>query len=309
MDPARIICSETWLDLKTLPEHVAMIGSGYIGVEMGQFYRRMGSQVTLIERGQRILAHEDPEISEAVEGFFKREGIKFLKNVSLERIEWEPDGARLIMKDGELRTSHVFVCTGREGATEGLGLETLGLKANAHGFIPCNDKLETAVAGVWLCGDVRGGPLFTHTSWDDYRILESQLLGDKSRTLDRIVPYAIFSDPELGRVGLSETDARQINPSVSVARFPFSENGKAYETRETDGFIKLVADSEKGTLLGAAVLGPSGSELVQIYTTLMKAKAPLSVIDNGIYIHPTLAEAVQSAVTMFRPQGWRKKAA
>jgi pyruvate/2-oxoglutarate dehydrogenase complex dihydrolipoamide dehydrogenase (E3) component len=308
MDSARVLCSENWLELTDLPEHLVMIGSGYIGVEMGQFYRRMGARVTMVEHGGQILSHEDPDVAEAVEVILKREGIQFLKNSEVRKIEWETSGdARLRVNDRELMASHVFAATGREGATEDLGLETIGLKADAHGFIPCSDRLETEAAGVWVCGDARGGPLFTHTSWDDYRILESQLLGDKSRTLDRIVPYAVFSDPELGRVGLSEKQARRAGRPVRVAKFRFSDNGKANEIREAEGFIKLIADAKEDVLLGAAILGPAASELIHIYVTLMNAKAPYSAIRDAIYIHPTLAEAAQSAVAAFGERRWSKK--
>jgi pyruvate/2-oxoglutarate dehydrogenase complex dihydrolipoamide dehydrogenase (E3) component len=309
MDAARAIYSENWLNHTELPKHLLVIGSGYIGVEMGQFYRRMGSEVTLVEHGAQILSHEDADVAETIEKFLEREGLLFLKNSKVEKIEWEPTGgARVRLNDRELKASHVFVASGRKGAAENLGLETLGLKADAHGFVPCNKKLETGVPGVWVCGDLRGGPLFTHTSWDDYRILESQILGDKSRTLDRIVPYAIFCDPELGRVGMSEKEARRANRPVRVTGFEFSWNGKANEIRETDGFIKLVADAEDDILLGAAVLGPQASELIHLYVTLMNAKAPYYAIRDAVYIHPTLSEAAQSAVAMFREHRWQKKA-
>jgi pyruvate/2-oxoglutarate dehydrogenase complex dihydrolipoamide dehydrogenase (E3) component len=169
------------------------------------------------------------------------------------------------------------------------------------GFLKCDNRLSTNVPGLWVVGDLRGGPMFTHTSWDDYRILKSQILGDKTRTTDRIVPYAVFTDPELGRVGLTERDARALSgktgSQVEIARFNFSDNSKARELREGRGFIKIIIDQRNDQILGAAVLGPQGSELVHIYGTLMASRAPYSVIRDEIMIHPTLAEAIQSATS------------
>jgi pyruvate/2-oxoglutarate dehydrogenase complex dihydrolipoamide dehydrogenase (E3) component len=195
-----------------------------------------------------------------------------------------------------IEASHFFIGTGRIPNTGDLGLETVGIKTSPRGIVPINEKLSTQVQGIWVAGDIRGGPMFTHTSWDDFRILESQFLGDGSRTTQRIVPYAMFTDPELGRVGMTEADAKKNGRKYSVVKFDFVDNGKANELRETKGFIKLIADVEKDELLGAAVLGAEGAELVQIYVTLMNARAPYSVIRDAIYIHPTLCEAIQSAV-------------
>jgi pyruvate/2-oxoglutarate dehydrogenase complex dihydrolipoamide dehydrogenase (E3) component len=304
LDSKHVLFSENWLDLNELPEHLVMIGSGYIGVEMGQFYRRMGSRVTMLEHGDQILGHEDHDVAEAIEGFLEKEGIRFFKRTPVQALARQAGGGWTVrLESRELSASHVFVATGRKASTQGAGLETLGIETDPHGYVRCNARLQTNVAGVWVAGDIRGGPLFTHTSWDDYRILVSQILGDGSRTLDRIVPYAIFCDPELGRVGLSEKQALQEKRSIQVSRFNFSDNGKANEIREARGFIKLVI--EKDVLLGAAVLGPLGSELVQLYVTLMNVKAnvkgnaspPLSVMRDAIYIHPTLAEAAQSATS------------
>jgi pyruvate/2-oxoglutarate dehydrogenase complex dihydrolipoamide dehydrogenase (E3) component len=221
------------------------------------------------------------------------------------KLEPTREGINLHLSKGTVAATHLFIATGRKPNTDDLGLETIGLKPSPGGFIAVNERLATPVQGIWAIGDIRGGPLFTHTSWDDYRILDSQLLGDGARTTRRIVPYAMFTDPELGRVGLTETEARESGRKFVVSRFDFSANGKAIETGEMRGFIKLVADAERDELLGAAVLGSAGAELVQLYVTLMNAGARYTAMRDAIYIHPTLAEAAQSAVAGL-PDGQKK---
>jgi pyruvate/2-oxoglutarate dehydrogenase complex dihydrolipoamide dehydrogenase (E3) component len=193
--------------------------------------------------------------------------------------------------------SHLFVATGRRPNTDDLGLDAIGLRPDGRGVIPTNDRLETTVPGVWVAGDARGGPMFTHASWDDHRVLESQLLGDGSlTTARRIVPYAVFTDPELGRVGLSEAKARETyGGRVRVSTFAMNQNGKAVELGEPRGFIKLIANTESLELVGAAVLAADGAELIGNYITLLNAGATLTALCKSIYIHPTLTEAIQSA--------------
>jgi pyruvate/2-oxoglutarate dehydrogenase complex dihydrolipoamide dehydrogenase (E3) component len=170
------------------------------------------------------------------------------------------------------------------------------VKTSRHGIVEADKRLSTSVKGIWVAGDIRGGPMFTHTAWDDYRILESQLIGDGARTLERVVPYAVFTDPELGRVGMTEDEARKAGRKVKIGRFDLARNGKAKELGETSGFIKVVVDAESDRLLGAAVLASEGAEIVHVYIDLMNAGASFRVIRDAVFIHPTLAEAVQSAV-------------
>jgi pyruvate/2-oxoglutarate dehydrogenase complex dihydrolipoamide dehydrogenase (E3) component len=302
MDSADVLSAENWLELSELPSKVAFLGSGYIGLEMGQFYRRMGSEVVLLEAGPQILSHEDLDIAEAIHGFLQAEGVQFRLGTHLKRVEGKRGRYRLTLSSGEvLEVSHLFVATGRKPNTDDLGLESVGLSTSLKGFVDCDSRLATQVKGLWVAGDIRGGPLFTHSAWDDYRVLKSQLLEDGRRTTtDRVVPYAVFIDPELGRVGMTEQEARMkarrggVDPTVSY--FNFSNNLKSKEIREAKGFIKLVVDSESEQILGAAVLGPLGGELIHIYSTLMSGRVPYSVIRDEIMTHPTLSEAVQSAV-------------
>lgn len=275
--------AENWLDHPELPDHVAMIGGGYVGLEMGQFYRRMGSRVTIWHRGPHIAEREDEDVSDAMQKFLEREGVEFRLNTSPRSVE-------------ELGASHVFIGAGRRPNTDDLGLDTVGVETN-RGIVKVDNRLASNVPGIWAAGDIRGGLMSTHTSWDDYRILESQMIGNKSRTTDRVLPYAMFTDPELGRVGMTERQAREQGRNIRVSRFEMEWNGKAEEIGEPDGFIKVVLDQDSGKILGAAVLSNEGAELVHMYIDIMNADAPASVIRDAVHIHPTLAEAIQSAVS------------
>lgn len=297
IDTVDLIHSGNWLDKPELPEHIVMIGGGYIGIEMGQFYRRMGSRVTVVEKSGKILGHEDDDISSALQGLLEKEGIEFRMNTGVKRVQRSGEGVSLTLDSSELKASHLFVATGRKPNTDDLGLENIGVRLSDHGIVEADHRLATNVKSVWVAGDIRGGPLFTHTSWDDYRILLSQITGDGSRTTDRIVPYAVFTDPELGRVGMTEAEARKAGRQIKVARFEMNRNGKAREMGESEGFIKVIVDAASSQILGAAVLAADGAELVHLYIDLMNAGAPYPVLRDAIHIHPTLAEAVQSAVS------------
>ena len=300
--------SGNWLASKTLPAHVLFAGAGYIALEMAQFYRRLGSKVTVVGPGRHVADHEDADVAEALQKILEAEGIAFHLDSKVKSVATVGGEQRIIVESkGNVATisgSHLFVATGRKPNIDDLGLETIGLKPNEHGCIDVDDRLATSVRGVWAAGDVRGGPMFTNASWDDHRILESQLIGDARRTkADRIVPYAIFTDPELGRVGMTELEAReQLGEYVQVATFEMKQNGKASEQSETLGFIKLIADVRDRRLLGAAILSVDGAEMAGSYITLMNAKATLDSICDGIYIHPTLVEAIQSAAMTLSQQ-------
>jgi pyruvate/2-oxoglutarate dehydrogenase complex dihydrolipoamide dehydrogenase (E3) component len=303
LDKLNFICAENWLESTELPEHLAIIGGGYIGLEMSQFYRRMGSRVTVIEEGGQVAGHEDQDVARALQRLLETEGIEFHLNAEVKRVETNNGSPTLLLEGGnglsEVKASHVFVATGRTPNTDDLGLDTVSVKVSENGIIEASERLATNVEGVWVAGDIRGGPMFTHTSWDDYRILLSQITGDGSRTTERVVPYAIFTDPQLGRVGMTESEARNSDKEIKVVRYDMKSNGRAREFGETEGFIKVVVDAETERILGAAVLATEGAELVHIYVDLMNADAPYTVIRDAIHIHPTLAEAVQSVLTSF----------
>jgi len=302
LDKVDLICAENWLDMTRLPEHLVIIGGGYIGLEMSQFYRRIGSRVMVIEGANQVAGHEDQDVASALQSLLEAEGIEFHLNTSVKRVESIQGNVKLtVEKDKEpftISASNVFVATGRTPNTD-LGLETVGIKVSDRGIVEANGRLATNVEGVWVAGDIRGGPMFTHTSWDDYRILLSQLAGDGSRTTSRVVPYAIFTDPELGRVGMTERDALDSSEEIKVARYEMKANGKARELSETEGFIKVIINAKTNRILGAAVLASEGAELVHLYVDMMNADAPYTIIRDAIHIHPTLAEAIQSAVKSF----------
>lgn len=299
LDEIGYIDSGNWLDHTELPEHVAIVGGGVIGLEMSQFYRRMGSRVTVIAGGAgRVAPQEDEEVSEAIQSILEDEGIEFLHNTRAEKVE--KSGSRIKVslsgeEPSEMEATHLFIATGRTPNTDDLGLENIGLETE-KGIVEGDERLKTSVEGVWVAGDIRGGPMFTHTSYDDFKVILSQMAGDGSHTTDRVVPYAIFTDPELGRAGMTEREARDAGYDVEVMRFEMTKDGKATEIGETKGFIKVVADSTNGQILGAAVLAAEGGELVHMYIDLMNAEAPIDVMRNAVHIHPTLAEAVQSAI-------------
>ena len=290
-----------WIDRPTLPEHLAIIGAGSTGLEMAQFYRRMGSRVSVIERGERITEKEDDEVAGALQRMLEAEEIEIHLNARVSRVKKVGSGILAAVRENrrtwDLPASHVFLAAGRRPNTDDLGLETLGVRTDKDGFLVCDGRLSTNVKGIWGAGDIRGGPMFTHTSWDDHRVLLSQLAGDGSRTTDRIVPYAIYTDPQLGRVGMTETEARRTGRKIRVGRFEMRKNGKAREIGEPDGFIKVIVDARTDRILGASVLSAEGAEIVHLYVDVMNAGGRSAAIRDAIHIHPTLSEAVQSAVT------------
>ena len=294
------LTAENWLDRSKLPERLVVLGAGYTGLEMAQFYRRMGSDVTVVDEASEIAVREDPDVSLALRTLLESEEIAFRLERRVERVEGRPGAIRVSVRgsDGRetLDASDLFVATGRRPNTDDLGLDTIGLEPEKDGTIGVTKKLRSKVAGVWAAGDVRGGPMFTHTAWDDQRILLSQLKGDGSRTTDRIVPYAIYTDPQLGRVGMTETEAKKSRRRVRVGRFEMRQNGKARETGETEGFVKVVLSSSGERILGAAVLAAEGAELVHLFVDVMNAGGGAASIRDAIHVHPTFAEAVQSAL-------------
>lgn len=299
LDTIDFIHAGNWLEKPELPAHLAIVGGGYIALEMGQFYRRMGSRVTIVEESVQITGHEDEEIASALQKQLEAEGIAFRLNARVRRVERRDGGDGLTLSDSglsELKASHLFVATGRRANTDDLGLETVGVKVSDEGIVEADKRLATNVEGVWVAGDIRGGPMFTHASWDDYRVLLSQMAGDGTHTTDRIVPYAIFTDPELGRVGMTEREARRAGKEIKIARYEMKKNGKAREIGEPEGFIKVIVEAATDRIIGAAVLSAEGAELIHIYVDLMNASAPYTVLRDAVHIHPTLAEALQSTV-------------
>ena len=300
LDRVDYIESGNWLEKTELPESLAVIGGSYIGLEMAQFYNRMGSRVTVVVgRSDHVAPREDDDVTEALQAIMQEEGVEFVFCERAESVAANDGGLTLTLDGGdptELNVSQLFVATGRLPNTDDLGLENVGLETS-KGIIEVDERLATSIEGIWAAGDIRGGPMFTHTSWDDHRVLLSQMAGDGSHTTERVVPYAIFTDPELGRVGLTEREAREAGYEVEIMTFDMRrEKGKALEIGENKGLIKVVADASDRRILGAAVLTAEGAELAHVYVDLMNAGATLDVLRNAVHIHPTLAEDIQSAV-------------
>ena len=297
LEDVEVITAENWLELPELPEHLLIVGGSYIGLEMAQIYRRLGSKVTVVESGKTVAEREDPDVSEAMQALLEAEGIVFHLGQEAKRVTRAGGALVLELSDGsEARGTHLMMASGRQPNTDEIGLETVGVKTDDAGFIEVDERLGSSVPGIWVAGDIRGGPMFTHSAYDDFEVLTSQLLGDASGTTERLVPYAMFIDPQLGRVGLSEQQAKEAGKTFRVATYDMKKNGRARELGAREGFIKVVVDTDSSKILGAAVLAAEGAELVHIYIALMNAGAPYTVLDEAIHIHPTLSEAVKSVV-------------
>jgi len=294
------------MELKELPEHLLVLGGGYIGLEFGQMFRRFGSRVTILQRADHILPREDADVTEELQKSQEKEGIHFLLNARTLGVEKQ--SGRVILKfeiEGRSQTvdgSHLLIATGRRPNTDDLGLEEAGVQVNKQGFIQVNNKLETNVPGIWALGDVKGGPAFTHISYNDYQIVFGNLIEGKSLSTDhRLVPYCVFTDPQLGRVGLTEKEARLAGQRLKIGRIPMSSVARAIERDETAGLMKLVVDATTDRILGAAILATEGGELVQILGAVMLAGAPYTLLKGAIFIHPTLAEGFWTLMEEVKP--------
>ena len=292
LDRVSALDSTSIMELDTLPEHLLVLGGGYVGLEFGQMFRRFGSQVTIVQRGERLLGREDPDVADAVADILRQDGIDVLLNTAAVRVE---PGPRLVVRTAQteqtLAGSHLLVAVGRVPNTDSLQLPATGLAVDQAGFLPANERLETAVPGIYALGDVKGGPAFTHISYDDYRVIKTNLLdGGTAVTTDRLVPYTVYIDPQLGRIGLSETEARASGRSIQVASMPMRRVARALETDEPRGLLKVIVDSQTQQILGAAILGIEGGELMSMLEIAMLGKLAYPVLRDAIFAHPTLAE-------------------
>lgn len=286
-----------WLDndrvlhLRDLPAHLIVLGGSYVGLELGQLFARLGSAVTILERGDRVASREDPDISAAIARFMSAEGVTLCTSTSATRVEPHGDGVRVHLTDGgPIDGSHLLVAAGRTPNTDTLDLDAIGLAADDRGFLETDGVFRTSVEGVWALGDINRRGAFTHTSYQDYEILVDHLDGGPRTADGRIPTYAVFTDPPLGRVGLSEREARESGRPVAKASMPMSDVTRAALDGETDGLISLLVDTETERFLGASVLGITGDEIVQIVSALMHADAPYHVLADMLPIHPTVAE-------------------
>jgi pyruvate/2-oxoglutarate dehydrogenase complex dihydrolipoamide dehydrogenase (E3) component len=285
------------MDVDFLPRHLLVLGGSYVGLEFGQMYRRFGSQVTIVEMAPRLVGREDPEVSEALREILAAEEIEIRLNAQCMALERTAEGIRLRLECTEgapaATGTHVLLAVGRVPNTSELGLKEAGVETDAKGYIEVDDTLRSSVEGIYALGDCNGRGAFTHTAWNDYEIVADNLLeGGKRKVSDRIPIYALFTDPPLGRVGMTETEARGAGRKLLIGQMPMMEVSRAREKGETQGFMKVLVDADNKQILGAAVLGVGGDEVVHSLVDAMYARLPYTVVQHGVRIHPTVSELI-----------------
>lgn len=294
------------MDVDFLPEHLIIVGGSYIGLEFGQMYRRFGSEVTIVEMGPRLIGREDEDVSEAVRQILEAEGVQIRLNakcISLAKHDSRiAVGIRCDEGPPEVLGTHVLLAVGRTPNTHDLGLDRAGVATDERGYIIVDDQLQTNVPGVWALGDCNGRGAFTHTSYNDYEIVADNLLnGDDRRVSDRIQTYALFTDPPLGRCGMTDAEIRKSGRAALATKHPMSRVSRAVEKGETHGFIKVAVDADTKQILSAAILGTGGDEIVHVLLDAMYAKAPYTVIQRAMHIHPTVAEFLPTVLSKLEP--------
>jgi pyruvate/2-oxoglutarate dehydrogenase complex dihydrolipoamide dehydrogenase (E3) component len=294
--------STSVMELGEVPKHLVVIGGGYIGLEFGQLFRRLGAEVTVITSGAQLLDHEDEDVASEVAKILEQDGVKILFDVNYEYVKCT--GKQIVIRTKSAKStrtikySHLLVAAGRKSNADSLHTSVAGIEVNKHGYINVNERLETNVGNIYALGDVNGGPAFTHISYDDFRILRANLLEKGSAsTKGRLLPYTVFIDPQLGRVGMNEGDARATGRKIRVAKMAMTSVARALEIDETRGFMKAIVDAETNQILGAAVLGIEGGEVMAQIQLAMMGKLPFTVLRDGVFAHPTLAEALNNLFT------------
>jgi pyruvate/2-oxoglutarate dehydrogenase complex dihydrolipoamide dehydrogenase (E3) component len=290
------------MELGAVPEHLLILGGGYEAVEFGQMFRRFGSEVSLIERGKHVLSREDSDISEAIEAVLREDGLTIETGAKAVRVEGGRGFVTVHLESGKsISGSHLFVAVGRSPNTKELDLEAAGVQTDGKGYIKVDDELRTNVPGIYAVGDVKGGPAFTHVSYDDYRILRDNLILNtvsggkgKRKTSDRTTVYVVYMDPQLGRVGMTEAEARKSGRKIKVARMPVTSIARATETGETRGVLKAVVDAGTEEILGAAILAPEGGELMSMIELAMMGKLRYSMLQDAVFAHPAYAESLNT---------------
>lgn len=296
------------MEIDFLPPHLVIIGGGYIALEFAQMYRRFGSQVTVIQRNPHLMPNEDTDVSDEIKKILEKSGIEILTGVNHISIPSPAQGEKISLKieqqevNREVIATHILVATGRVPNTEDLGLERAGIEKNEKGFIKVNERLQTSQPHIWALGDCNGRGAFTHTSYNDHEIVRDNLLNGQSRSVnDRIPIYALYIDPPLGRVGLTERQAKELGKNISMAKMPMTQVARAREKSETDGFMKILVDNDSQQILGAALLGIECDEVVQMIADLIYAKAPYTTILKGVHIHPTVCELIPTLLEQLKP--------
>jgi pyruvate/2-oxoglutarate dehydrogenase complex dihydrolipoamide dehydrogenase (E3) component len=306
LDRVDYLTNSSMMQVDYLPEHLIIIGGSYIGLEFGQMYRRFGSQVTIVEMGQRLIARDDEDVSETVKEILENEGISIRLNAECIAVEKDKDKVRVKLDcdkgDKAVTGSHLLLAVGRIPNTDDLGLEKAGVDMNERGYIRVDDQLRTNVPGIWALGDCNGKGAFTHTSYNDFEIVAANLLDDDPRrTSDRIICYALYIDPPLGRAGMTEAQVRQSGRRVLIGKRPMTNIGRAVEKGETQGFMKILVDADSKEILGAAILGVGGDEAIHSILDIMYTKQPYTVIQRAMHIHPTVSELIPTMLGDLKP--------
>lgn len=285
------------LELGTLPEHLIVLGGGYVGLEMAQAYRRFGSEVTIIQHGSQLASQEDPDVGTEVQQFLVQEGVKVLLSSEVIRVDGQSGRAVSVLVQtpaGEqtLKATHILVAAGRTPNTSGIGLDLAGVKLDSRGYVDVNERLETSAPDVWAIGECAGSPQFTHVSFDDFRVIRDNLAGGNRTTRDRLVPYCMFTDPPVGRVGISESEARRQGVAVRVVKLPVNSILRALTIDETTGFMKALVSAEDDRILGFVMVGAEAGEVMAVVQTAMLAGLPYTGLRDAIIAHPTMAEGL-----------------
>lgn len=306
LDQIDYLTNSSMMQVDYLPEHLIIIGGSYIGLEFAQMYRRFGSQVTVVERGSRLIARDDEDVSEAVKEIMENEGISIRLNAECMSAVKDGDGVRVKLDcakgDKAATGSHLLLAVGRIPNTDDLGLDKAGIDMGERGYIRVDDQLRTNVPGVWALGDCNGKGAFTHTSYNDFEIVVANLLDDDPRRVsNRIVCYGLFIDPPLGRAGMTEAQVKQSGRRALIGKRPMANIGRAIEKGETQGFMKILVDADSTEILGAAILGVGGDEAIHSILDIMYAKQPYTVIQRAMHIHPTVSELIPTLLDELKP--------
>ena len=306
LDTVNFLTNSSMMAVDFLPRHLVILGGSYIGLEFGQMYRRFGSEVTILEHAERLISHEDPDICDAIRKILEGEGVQVLTSADAREVAQQ--AGQIVCKmsingeDREIEGSHLLVAAGRVPNTDDLGLDRAGIAVNSRGYIQVDDQLRTTVSGIWAMGDCNGRGAFTHTSYNDFEIVAANLLdNDPRRVSDRILAYNLYIDPPLGRCGMSEAQVRKSGRKALIGTRPMTRVGRAVEKGETQGFLKVLVDAESKLILGASLLGVECDEVIHSLLDIMYAKAPYTVIQRAVHIHPTVSELIPTLLGELKP--------